>query len=389
MKKDQKFLNELNDKLGNINQKKKETIISKYKKIINDEKKSGKKITEIIKSFGNIDDIVKKETESINQNSLKSKIKRIFKRDKTNKKGSKIKKFEEKVNAFEENFNAKFTFKNKTNKKVSKEVKKVTENIKESYQEIKNDIKSEIFEVSSIPTTKNILETKSERKHRIIVKTLKVVLILILLFFWLWSCVAFMAGLFAIMDGIKIYGVNIILFAVMLFTLWALLLVNKTLFKKKINKLFWYISLILIIFILAIGIALTAYKISKIKTIKDVSEKYNFSRKYEEYNLPQNENKKFYIYFNGNYNTKYEYEYSDTLNGKIAIEVKYYECYYNFYNKKGNHNVYISLKQDYRDKLSVYIENLKDNKIYDSDELSRYTVKIIGNKKDLERVVVN
>lgn len=389
MKKDQKFLNELNDKLGNINQKKKETIMSKYKKIINDEKKNGKKITEIIKSFGNIDDIVKKEVESINQNSLKSKIKRIFKRDKTNKKESKIKKFEDKVNAFEESFNAKFTFKNKNNKKVSKEVKKVTENIKESYQEIKNDIKSEISEVSSIPTTRNILETKSERKHRIIVKTLKVVLILILLFFWLWSCVAFMAGLFAIMDGIKIYGVNIILFAVMLFALWALLLVNKTLFKKKINKLFWYISLILIIFILAIGIALTAYKISKIKTIKDVSEKYNFSRKYEEYNLPQNENKKFYIYFNGNYNTKYEYEYSDTLNGKIAIEVKYYECYYNFYNKKGNHNVYISLKQDYRDKLSVYIENLKDNKIYDSDELSRYTVKIIGNKKDLERVVVN
>lgn len=389
MKKDQKFLNELNDKLSNINQKKKETIISKYKKIINDEKKSGKKITEIIKSFGNIDDIVKKEVENINQNSLKSKIKRIFKRDKANKKESKIKKFEDKVNAFEESFNAKFTFKNKNNKKVSKEVKKVTENIKESYQEIKNDIKNEISEVSSIPTTRNILETKSERKHRIIVKTLKVVLILILLFFWLWSCVAFMAGLFAIMDGIKIYGVNIILFAVMLFALWALLLVNKTLFKKKINKLFWYISLILIIFILAIGIALTAYKISKIKTIKDVSEKYNFSRKYEEYNLPQNENKKFYIYFNGNYNTKYEYEYSDVLNGKIAIEVKYYECYYNFYNKKGNHNVYISLKQDYRDKLSVYIENLKDNKIYDSDELSRYTVKIIGNKKDLERVVVN
>lgn len=396
MKKDQKFLNELNDKLGNINKKKKEIIISKYKKIIDNDKKNGKKITEIIKSFGNIDDIVKKEVESINQNSLKSKIKRIFKRNKTNKKESKIKKFEDKVNAFEESFNAKFTFKNKTNKdnkkvkkEVKKEVKKITENIKESYQEIKSDIKSEISEVSSIPTTKNVLETKSERKHRIIVKTLKVALVIILLFLWLWSCIAFMAGLFAILDGIKIYGVNIILFAVMLFTLWALLLVNKTLFKKKINKLFWYISLILIIFILALGIALTAYKISKINTIKDVSEKYNFSRKYEEYNLPQNENKKFYIYFNGNYNTKYEYEYSDTLNGKIAIEVKYYECYYNFYNKKGNHNVYISLKQDYRDKLSVYIENLKNNKIYDSNELSRYTVKIIGNKKDLERVVVN
>ena len=43
--------------------------------------------------------------------------------------------------------------------------------------------------------------------------------------------------------------------------------------------------------------------------------------------------------------------------------------------------------KDYRDKLSVYIENLRDNKVYDSDELSRYTVKIIGNKKDLEEKI--
>ena len=52
MKKDQKFLNELNEKLGNINTKKKDAILLKYKNIIEEEKKNGKKITVIIKSFG-------------------------------------------------------------------------------------------------------------------------------------------------------------------------------------------------------------------------------------------------------------------------------------------------------------------------------------------------
>ena len=389
MKKDQKFLKELNDKLGNISSKKKSIILLKYKDLIDSEKKKGKKITEIIKSFGNIDELVAKEIELNNCDAFSNKIKNIFtKKNNKNKKESKIKKFEDKVNNFEERFNKKFTRKNKTSK-IKKETVKITKDISKVSNEIKSDIKNEISMISSIPTSKKIVESKDKRKHEITIKVLKVVLMLILLFLWLWSSIAFIAGLFAIMDGIKIYGINIALFAVMLLTLWTLLLVNRTLFKKKIDKLYWFISLIIILFILAFGIVLSGYKISKIETVKDVSDKYNFTRKYEEYNLPQNNTKKFYIYFNGNYNTKYEYEYSDNMNGKIAIEVKYYECYYNYYNKKGNHNVYISLKQDYRDKLSVYIENLKDNKIYDSDELSRYTVKIIGSKKDLERVVVN
>ncbi len=392
MKKDQKFLNELNDKLGDISKKNKEKVISKYKNIIDDEKKKGKKITDIIKSLGKIDDIVSKEIEENKSHNLTYKIKHIFAKKEKTKKESKIKKFEDKVNDFEERFNAKFTRKNKTKKNIDKikdKTKEISKEIKNASEELKQDFKNEISEFSSITTTKKIFESKKERRHRIFIKILKVIIIAILLFIWLWASIAFMAGLFAILDGIKIYGINISLFAIMLLSLWTLLVVNKSLFKKKINKIFWFISLIVIIFVLAVGIALTAYKISKIKTIKDVSDKYNFTRKYEEYNLPQNESKKFYIYFNGNYNTQYEYEYSESMNGKIGIEVKYYECYYNFYTKKGNHNVYISLKQDYRDKLSVYIENLKDNKVYDSDELSRYTVKIIGNEKDLERVVVN
>lgn len=361
MKKDQKFLNELDKKLGNISSKKKEKIILKYRNLIDEEKKNNKKITEIIKSFGNIDEIVSKELSITKSNNIFNNIKKFFIRIK------------DKISNL---------FKKKKNKKSKK-------NIKEIKEEIKENIESEIPIVTGIAVEKKLFEPKKKRIKRIIIKVIKVIILLVLLFLWLWFSILFVSGIFAVLDGIKIYGINIILFSLMLLTLWLLLVINNSLMKHKPKKLFWLISLIIILFILGLGIVMTIYKIKNIELVEDVSDKYNFTRKYEEYNLPINENKKFYINFNSNYNTKYEIEYSDTMDGKIGIEVKYYECYYNYYNKKGNHNVYISLKQDLRDKISVYIDNLKDDKIYDSLELSRYTVKITGSEKDLERVVIN
>jgi len=107
----------------------------------------------------------------------------------------------------------------------------------------------------------------------------------------------------------------------------------------------------------------------------------------EKYNIPDN-NKKLYVSFNSNYKTSYIVEYDNKLIDKIRVEVKYYECYYDFYAKKSTNNVYISLKLDNRDRLSTYIEGLKDNKIYDPDELSRYVVKIYMNENDKERVII-
>ena len=102
MKKDQKFLNELNEKLGNINTKKKDAILLKYKNIIEEEKKNGKKITVIIKSFGNIEEIAKKEIELNKKSDLPFKIKNIFnKKSKDKGKKSKIKEFEDKINDFD------------------------------------------------------------------------------------------------------------------------------------------------------------------------------------------------------------------------------------------------------------------------------------------------
>ena len=56
--------------------------------------------------------------------------------------------------------------------------------------------------------------------------------------------------------------------------------------------------------------------------------------------------------------------------------------------KKNVNDIYVSLSLDYRDRLSVYLENLKENKIYDKNELSRYTVKITMNERDKDRVII-
>jgi hypothetical protein len=95
-----------------------------------------------------------------------------------------------------------------------------------------------------------------------------------------------------------------------------------------------------------------------------------------------------YISFNANYDTKYVIEYDHRLKDKVKIEVKYYEVYYDYYTKKSSNNIYVSLKLDDRDRLSVYLDDLKEGKVYDNDELSRYQVKIYVNKNDYRRLVI-
>ena len=89
--------------------------------------------------------------------------------------------------------------------KIEKDTKNISDNIKEASSELKENIKNEISIISSIPTDKKLFETKKERKHRMFIKVLKVLVVITLLFLWLWASIAFIAVLFAILDGVKIY----------------------------------------------------------------------------------------------------------------------------------------------------------------------------------------
>lgn len=399
MKKEKKFLNDLENKLSGISKKDRNKIIEKYRNIIHEEKSNNKRIIDILKEIGSTEEVANKEIELLkSDNKIKSLFKKIHifitkdiqfpvreKKEKKEKKKKKKKSKSEKTkvkrrikykfNKLKEKIKGKFTFKKK-------------DTLKENIIETKEEVKEELPNIVESITEKKIFESKGKRIRRIIFRTLGVLLIICLLFIWLWVTVLLMSSMFAILDGIKYYGFNIALFGVDLLLLIIVILVNKLILSKKISIKWTLISVLLTLIIIACGISLFMKQISKIDIVKDVSDKYTMTRKYEKISLPSNLDKVTRISFNSHYDTKYTIEYDNTLDNKITIETKYYESYYDYYMKKNMNDIYVSLSLDYRDRLSVYLENLKDNKIYDKNELSRYTVKITMNERDKDRVII-
>lgn len=389
MKKEKKYLNDLENKLSGISKKDRDKIIEKYRNIIHEEKSNNRRIVDILKELGSTEEVANKEIELLkSDNKIKSFFKKIHifitkdiqftKKEKKEKiKKEKIKKEKVKRENIFKILKSKFNFK-----------KKDKDTLKENIIETKEEVKEELPNIVESITEKKIFESKGKRIRRIIFRTLGTLLIICLLFIWLWVTVLLMSSMFAILDGIKYYGFNIALFGVDLLLLIIVILVNKLILGKKISIKWTLISVLLTLIIIASGISLFMKQISKIDIVKDVSDKYTMTRKYEKISLPSNLDKITRISFNSHYDTKYTIEYDNTLDNKITIETKYYESYYDYYMKKNVNDIYVSLSLDYRDRLSVYLENLKDNKIYDKNELSRYTVKITMNERDKDRVII-
>ena len=402
MKKEKKFLNDLENKLSGISKKDRNKIIEKYRNIIHEEKSNNRRIVDILKELGSTDLVAEKEIQSLKSNG---KIKIFFnnvkefitkdiqftKKEKKEKpKKEKIKK--EKIKKEKKNKIRKEKVKRENIFKVLKSKfnfkKKDKDTLKENIIETKEEVKEELPNIVESITEKKIFESKGKRIRRIIFRTLGILLIICLLFIWLWVTVLLISSMFAILDGIKYYGFNIALFGIDLLLLIIVILVNKLIIGKKISIKWTLISVILTLIIIACGISLFMKQISKIDIVKDVSDKYTMTRKYEKISLPSNLDKVTRISFYSHYDTKYTIEYDNTLDNKITIETKYYESYYDYYMKKNVNDIYVSLSLDYRDRLSVYLENLKENKIYDKNELSRYTVKITMNERDKDRVII-
>lgn len=386
MKKEKKYLNELENKFNNISKKKRESIVNKYREKIQEEKSKNKKIVEILKELGTPSEVAEKELNNLKSNNkfklIIDKVKNFITKDiqfPSKDKNKKVKKEKVKKEKIKKD-------KSKIKINMFKKIKK--DSIKDNIIEVKEEIQNELPNIIESVTETKIFESKKSKTKRIVLKSLGILFIMILLFIWLWLTVILMASMFAILDGIKFYGINITIFGIDILLLLMIILVNKKILNKKINSKLTFISLIVLLIIIAFGITLSIKQISKVETVKDVSDKYTMTRKYEKINLSSNLEKITYISFNANYDTKYIIEYDNTLDNKLTIETKYYESYYDYYIKQNSNDVYVSLSVDYRDRLSVYLENLKDKKIYDKNELSRYTVKITMNERDKDRVII-
>lgn len=414
MKKDKKFLNTLYNNLNGLSNKKKEKIINKYQEIITKEKESGKNIITILKELGNPKDIALKEIENekvssivIFKNNNFSKFKEFLikdrkiefrKKDKNDEKS----KFKDKVNVVKvtneyinEDIKVKKNNKNiklfkKKNKidKVKVDIEDVKEEISKICDDVSSNFKEEDIDVVSTISDKRVFESKKSRRKRIFISVISILILVFVLFIFLWVNIMFLASLFAFLDGVRLIGLNIALLGLNALVFWLFIMLNKLIFKKKNN---YKLNLIIIVsstIIIALGVALIFYKIYHTQEIQDVSEKYSMTSVYDKLDLPNDESKKYYITFNANYNNDYVIEYDENLKNQIKLEVKYYENYYDYYVKKSSNSIYISLKIDDRDRISSYISDFKDGKIYSTDELSRYTVKITINENDKDRLEI-
>lgn len=424
MKKDKKFLEELASFLGDS--KHKDEIVNKYDSFIKSEKKSGKKIKDIIKGLGDPEELALKELEPFKNEkvSIFEKIKKAFKYKKEEK-NKETKEKEKKENIFvrlKEKISSKKNNKEKKKDKVVKEKKekvvkekkekvsfkerlakiktfltkdiskkkerKVTDKPKEIVEEIKEDVEDKIGDFSDIIGEKHIFESRSTRIKRVILRTLGVLFTCLLVFIWLWVTVVFFASLFAYLDGIKFKGVIICLFGIDALILWIVIMVNRAIFRKKMSLRLNLILVFLNVALIAFGGVMAFREIKDIDYVQDVSEKYTMTRKLETYDLPRESNEKFIITFNSNYNTQYVIKHDKNIKGKVKIETRYYEVYYDYYTKTNMNGVYVSLKLDDRDRFSVYLDDIKEGKIYDNDELARYTVKITVNPNEANKIAI-
>ena len=456
MKKDKKFLKELEANLVGIKDKYKSEILLKYEELIKEEKSKNKKITSILKEIGKPEEVAKKELEllggkgsltifdnlknkyndyknkkrenrenkefkkeskKLKKNGVKVSIKGI-KNEKINnkketKKEEKPKKekvsLKERLSKFKEFLTKERTLKKKD--KVKKEKVKKEKEVKEKkekhflffgkkkerevkqtpseiVEEVKEEIKEEISEAAEVVSETHIFESKEKRRKRILVKTLGIILTTLLLFVWMWVSILLVASVVAYLDGVKFKGFILALFGLDLLVLWIVVMVNRTIFRHKMSVTFNLIVCFTSIAMIAVGVVFGLRTIYKIKNVKDVSAKYTMTTKLNNYELPDDKEKKFVLTFNSNYNTQYTVNYDEMIKDRVKVEVKYYECYYDFYAKKITNGAYISLGEDKRDRLSVYIDDLKEGLIFDNDELARYTVKISINKKDADRLMI-
>ena len=335
----------------------------KQEKLENKTKKSAK---EVVKSFGSF--LTKDITPKRDKKEEKTKVEK-----------------EEKV---EEVKKPTYRFK-RHDKNELIEVVEPRESVSDIIEDIHDDIKEEFEDVNEIVAERHIYETRGQRFTRIILKTLGLIVVTLLLFVWLWIAVVFFAAIFANLDGVKFLGLNIMLLGLLVQLLTVIIAINRGIFKKKHRVTLGLIFIIASVTTMSFGIALMLKQISEIETVKDVTIKYTITNKMSTHEFSDNTSKKYVLTFNSNYNTQYTIEYDESLENKFKMEVKYFECYYDYYMKQSSNQAYVSLKLDPRDRLSVYIDDLKEGKVFDNDELSRYSVKIIMNPRDIDRLVIN
>lgn len=288
----------------------------------------------------------------------------------------------------------------KTEKNKSNNIKKETINfrnimskLKELFFKILEFIKKLFFDIKNtiIEKKKNLKLKKGNPKETVNLKPKNYIILLIsellLLISLFYISILFIFSLLTILDGVKSYGIAIFFFSLCAINFLFVDMLNKKRLGITYRFRKYFLSLIILLVVMAFGVSYTTYSYFKLDFVNSPDDKYTLSYKELTYKLSKNQ--KTDLYFNSWYKLNYTVVYDEELKDRVKIGIKYNETFYDLLYRNDEGDIYVSLAFDKRDLFSMYINNLKDNKIYNEKELSRYLVKIYVNKEDYKKLVIH
>lgn len=285
----------------------------------------------------------------------------------------------------------------------------------EEKEEVKEEYKEEITKPEKkSPENKEvkIIQRNGPTVGSVFLLILKIWVIIFILFplFCIDICSVFglVLSIFYWIKGINLFGLTMLLLGISSLFIWfTLLIFNLTFSKGKTSIIPFFIGLIIVVF----GALFFIDMVTNIEYIDEAPKTY------QKETITQNftSNKSYYINYNlnGDITKKIDNTMKDNeLKLKITYikdnaDINIYnEPEYNFPMENCTYSAdkhicentynYISLSYDYSDnynyeknRLNEFIDNLKDNKIYNYSKLSEVDVQIIANENTMKLIETN
>ncbi len=245
-----------------------------------------------------------------------------------------------------------------------------------------NNVKKEVKKTVKKNKKVEISEKKEEKiKKDEVISILKeiakififIFIILPLIFVNLGIVVAICFIIYYLIIGIDLFGVLFILLSLLVFFGYISNQLSN-LFSKKISFKFYPFLISIILFAIGTILSFNTYKnIQYIKYNNDDVLKYN-------YTIENNTD----LYLDGDYETIID---NDLDDNEIIIEVFYNENFVNVNENKSNNKIILSSQnKGFIDWYNDCVENLKENKIANYDEVFDLQFKVYGNRHTIDDI---
>lgn len=234
--------------------------------------------------------------------------------------------------------------------------------------------------------TNNINFEKTNTLFRGVKKvTLKILVIPSVLFIVL-TLQGLIMSIFFYLDGFKVKSIPILSLGLFLFSIILYLTLRNKNKNKEKSIYYSFLIYILPLLLVCLGSVGVYREMGKYEYISNIDSIYTMKLDEFKYQIP--EDSKFKIAFNTNYNTQYNIKYNEKLKNSVVIEITYYKDYYTINQSHDKNIAYISLESNLRRKVSLFLNNVKENRIINSNEFERYEVKIYVSKENEKRLVI-